>query len=101
MPEIIQTKLISQHYNNSLADYFGINKMGELISWEYNWPSLRNDVEGYVKDYDICLGSKTVRHKPYSDLQLLPLQHINNNLALHLENTYSPQDSYLQLKYSF
>lgn len=30
------------------------------------------DVEAYVKDCDVCLASKAVRHNSYRDLQSLP-----------------------------
>ena len=33
--KIIQTKLISQQYNNHLAVYFDVNKTRELIGWKY------------------------------------------------------------------
>ena len=76
MPEIIWTELISRHYNNPLADHFGIDKTRELIGWKYYWLSLRKDVKAYVKGCNICLSSKTVRHKSYDDLQaLLVLTH--------------------------
>ena len=45
----------------------------ELINRKYYWPSLRKDVEAYVKGCDICLSSKAVRHKPYGNLQALPV----------------------------
>ena len=83
VPEIIQTKLISCHHNDSLAGHFGINKTRKLIGRKYYWPSLRKDVEDYVKGCDICLGLKVVRHKPYGDLQLLPVPtHRWNNLLM-------------------
>ena len=34
---------------------------------------LRHDVKDYVWGCDICLASKAVRHKPYGDLQSLPI----------------------------
>ena len=34
---------------------------------------LRHDVDDYVKGCDVCLASKTVRHKPYDNLQSLPV----------------------------
>ncbi len=34
---------------------------------------LRTDVESYVNGCDVCLASKSVRHKPYDDLQSLPV----------------------------
>ena len=73
VPEIIQTELISWHHDNPLASHFGINKTKNLISGTYYWPSLRKDVEAYVKGCNVCLGLKAVRHKPYSDLQSLPV----------------------------
>ena len=84
MPEIIWTELISQHHDNSLAGHFGINKTRELIGRKYYWLSLRKDVEAYVKGCNICLASKAVRHKPYSNLQALPVpNHRWKDLSMH------------------
>ena len=73
VPEIIQTELISRHHDDPLAGHFGIEKTQELLSRKYYWPTLRRDVEDYVKGCDVCLASKAVRHKPYGDLQSLPI----------------------------
>ena len=73
VPKIIQRKLISHHHDDSLVGQFGINKTKELIGRKYHWPSLKKDVEAYVKGCDICLALKAVKHKPYSDLQALPV----------------------------
>ena len=66
--KIIQIELISCYYNNSLAGHFDINKTKKPIIRKYYWPSLGKDVEAYVKDCDIYLGLKVVRHKPYGNL---------------------------------
>ena len=73
VPEIIRTKLISRHHNDPLARHVGIDKTKELIGRKYYWPSLRKDVESYVKGCDVCLDLKAVRHKPYGELQALPI----------------------------
>ena len=73
VPEIIQMELINRHHNNPLVGHFGIEKTRKLISRKYYWPTLRRDVEDYVRGCDVCLASKTVRHKPYDDLQSLPV----------------------------
>ena len=73
VPEIIRTELISRHHDDSLASHFGINKTRKLIGRKYYWPSLKKDVEAYVKGCDVCLAPKAVRHKPYGDLQALPV----------------------------
>ena len=73
VPEIIRTELISRHHNNPLADHFGIEKTRELIARKYYWPTLHHDVEDYVRGCDVCLALKAVWHKPYGDLQSLPI----------------------------
>ena len=73
VPEIIRSKVISCHHNDLLAGHFGINKTKELVGRKYYWPSLRKDVEDYVRGCDVCLASKAVRHKPYGDLQSLSI----------------------------
>ena len=73
VPEIIRTELISRHHDDPLAGHFGIEKTRELIARKYYWPTLRHDVEDYVRGCDICLALKAVRHKPYGDLQSLPI----------------------------
>ena len=66
-------ELISRHHDDPLAGHFGIEKTCKLLAQKYYWPTLRHNVKAYVKDCDICLASKAVRHKPYGDLQLLPV----------------------------
>ena len=73
VPEIIRSKVISHHHDDPLAGYFGIDKTRELVGRKYYWPSLRKDVNNYVRGCDVCLTSKAVRHKLYGDLQSLLL----------------------------
>ena len=73
IPKAISTNLISRHYNNPLAGHLGIEKTCELMAQKYYWPTLRYNVKAYVKSCDACLTSNTVRYKPYSNFQLLPI----------------------------
>ena len=73
LPEIIRTKIISRHHNDPHAGHFGVEKTRELIARKYYWPTLQADIEAYVKGCDVCIASKVVSHKPYGDLQSLPL----------------------------
>ena len=72
-PEIIRTELISRHHDDPLVGHFRIEKTKELVTRKYYWPTLRHDVETYVKDCDVCLASKLVWYKPYRDLQSFPV----------------------------
>ena len=73
IPKAIWMELISRHHNNPLAGHFGIEKTCKLLDQKYYWPTLRHEVEAYMKGCDVCLASKAVHHKLYSDLQLLPI----------------------------
>ena len=73
VPEAIRTEIISRHHDDPLAGHFGIDKTKDLVGRKYYWPSLQKDIEAYVKGCGVCLGSKAVRHKPYGDLQSLPV----------------------------
>ena len=83
VPKIIRFEVINCHHNDPPAGHFGIDKTRELVRRKYYWPSLRKDIDNYVRGYDICLTSKTVRHKPYIDLQSLFVPaHQEKNLSI-------------------
>ncbi len=73
VPKVICSELISRHHDNPLIGHCGMAKTRELIARKYYWLTLQWDVEAYVKSCDVCLASKAVCHKPYGDLQLLPV----------------------------
>ena len=79
--EAIRKELISWHHNDPLIRHFGIDKTRELVGRKYYWPSLRRDVESYVRGCDVCLASKVVRHKPYGDLQFCLYQLIGGRTS--------------------
>lgn len=68
---MIWTELISRYHDNSLVGHFGILKTCNVVLQKYYWPTLRQAVETYFKSCDMCLASKRVRHKHYSNLQSL------------------------------
>lgn len=73
MLEIFSYKVISRYHSDLLAGYFKIKKTKELVAKKYFWPSLRKNIETYVKSCNIYLISKVVRYKLYRDLQSLPM----------------------------
>ena len=76
-------ELISRHHNDPLAGHFGIKKTCKLLAQKYYWPSLCHNVKTYVKDCDVCLVFKAICHKPYGDLQSLPIStHQWNDLSI-------------------
>lgn len=68
MLKIVGYKVISRYHDDPLADHFGIEKTMELVARKYFLPSLKKDIEAYVKGYNVYLTSKTISYKPYGDL---------------------------------
>src|SRR5438552_17547053 len=49
-----QIPLIAQHHNSPLAGHPGIAKTFKLLSQNYSWPNMRQDIEEYVKGCIPC-----------------------------------------------
>ena len=80
---IIRSEVISRHHNNPLVGHFSIDKTRKLVGQKYYWPSLRRDVESYIRGCDVCLASKAVCHQPHRNLQSLPVPtHQWKNLSM-------------------
>lgn len=64
---------MNRQHDDPLASHLGIEKTWELIVWIYYWQMLRANVEFSVREYNVCLVSKSVRYKPYGDFQAFPM----------------------------
>ena len=71
--DIIRTEIIIRYHDDSLADYFGVRKTRELSIRKYHWSTLQADIKTYVKECDVCIVLKAMRHKLYGDLQSLTM----------------------------
>ena len=67
--KIIRNELISSHYNDQLASYFGIEKIREFVTKNNYRKAYCHDVEFHVRRCDVCIASKTVKYKPHKTLQ--------------------------------
>ncbi len=100
VPKVICSKLISRYYDNSPTDRFGIEKTWELIARKYYWPILQRDVKTYVKGCNIYLASIAVCHKPYGDLQSLPvLTHRGKDLLIDFVTGFTILDNWKSKSY--
>lgn len=71
--EIICIELIIYHHNNRLVEHFKIEKTRKLIAKKKYWLTLQHNVEAYMKGCKVSLVCKIICHKPYENLQLLPV----------------------------
>ena len=73
IPETLRTEIMARHHDDPLAGPLGIEKTQELLTRKYHWDTIKVDVEKYVDACDVCMRSKSQRHKPYGSLQSLPI----------------------------
>ena len=65
--------LIQMHHEVPVAGHSGQSKTPELISRNYHWPKMRQDVERFVRNFHTCRQSKTSRHAPFGVLRPLAI----------------------------
>lgn len=56
-----------------MAGHFDINKTRKFVGQKDYWSRFQKDMETNVKSCNICLVLKAIRHKPYSNFQLLSI----------------------------
>ena len=69
----IRQELLKRHHDEPLAGHFGVEKTIELITRKFYWPRLAKDVKEYVATCDVCQRVKVTRHRPYGELEPLPV----------------------------
>jgi len=65
--------LIQTHHEVPEAGHPGRSKTLELLSRNYHWPKMRQDVERFVRNCHTCRRSKTSRHERFGVLRLLAI----------------------------
>ena len=73
IPASLRGEILELNHDDPLAGHFGKDKTIELVSRKYYWPSMKSDIARYVEGCDVCMSSKATRHKPYGNLQSLPI----------------------------
>jgi hypothetical protein len=75
-------RILQNHYDPPAVGHPGRVKTLELIDRTYYWPTLRKDVDRFVRNCHICRRINATRHAPHGVLKPLtvperPWQHIS------------------------
>jgi len=78
----LQLRLLQDHHDPPAMGHPGHAKTLELLARKYYWPSMRKDVDRFVRNCHVCHRIKSTRHAPYGVLKPLsvpdrPWQHIS------------------------
>lgn len=60
-----KNQILMDRHDSKVVGHLGINKTIELITRDFKWPSLRKDVEQYIRNYNTYAKVKHPRHKLY------------------------------------
>jgi transposase InsO family protein len=69
----LRKELLRKHHDDERAGHMGPAKTSDLLSRKFHWENMAEDVRQYVGDCELCLGARRPRHRPYGELQSLPL----------------------------
>jgi hypothetical protein len=73
LPDLLRTELLKRNHDDLNARHFDVLRTTELIKRKYYWPRMTPDIKQYVDACTRCHQVKASRHKPYEELQSLPV----------------------------
>ena len=66
-------EVLKTRHSNLAAGNFGIQRTYEAVRKDFYWPSMRKDVEEFVKSCIICQKIKSSKQKVFGKLMPLPI----------------------------
>jgi transposase InsO family protein len=73
VPEESRHELVRELHEHPLHGHPGITKTLKKVQEHFDWEKCRQTVEQVIKQCDLCAKTKSRRHKPYGELQPLPV----------------------------
>ena len=61
--------IIKERYDAKSVEHLDINKIIELITRDFMWPKMRQDIIIYIQNCDTYIKVKHSRHRLYNKLQ--------------------------------
>ena len=71
--QAVGQEIMRMNHNNPHGSNFGMVRTAELVHHKYFWMAIVVNIKEYVCDCNICQRVKAPWHKPYGELQSLPI----------------------------
>jgi len=71
--ESAKQEILRIYHDDPLAGHFGVQRTLERIQRKYFWNDITRSVRDYCQSCDICQLRKPRKHRPYGELQSLPI----------------------------
>ena len=69
----LREEILKTCHDDPLAGHFGSERTLHLLRRHWFWPRMEDEVKEYIASCDICQRTKTKRHRPFGELQSLPV----------------------------
>ena len=69
VPEKMRLEILTRYHDKPTAGHLGIRRTEELISRNFWWPKMHQDIVNYVNSCEQCQRNKVSRHKKYDLLR--------------------------------
>ena len=69
----VRDEILSMRHDDPLSGHCGVEKTLTLLRQDFFWPEMDKDVNDYIASCDVCLRTTVKRHRPYGELQSLPI----------------------------
>ena len=73
VPEKLRQKIITKYHEKPTAGHLGIRRTEEIITRNFWWPKMHQDIVSFINSCDNCARNKVSRHKKYDLLRPLEL----------------------------
>ena len=73
VPTTLRTEILERYHDKPTAGHLGIKRTEELISRNFWWPKMHEDITKFVNSCDQCARNKVNRHKRYDLLRPLEI----------------------------
>jgi len=71
IPDQLRLDILTRYHEKSAAGHLGVKRTLELISRNFSWPKMEDDVKNFVKSCETCMRNKKSRHRKFGLLQPL------------------------------
>ena len=69
----LQLDILRRFHDSISSGHFGVRKTVDLVSRQFWWPRMIRFIKDYCRSCEVCMRSKSSRHKPYGLLKPLPI----------------------------
>ena len=71
IPKELRLEILMRYHETPAAGHLGVKRTLELISRNFWWPKMEDDVKDFVKSCETCMRNKKSRHRKFGLLQPL------------------------------